>query len=89
MKLLRIKLEEKCEMHALDFGRDALFCCYGCKLEVSSFTHSYLISVWILFHILRFKKYYGIRLVLSDADGGSNFLKNRFRFQGIRKTVNI
>lgn len=45
MKLLRIKLEEKCEMHALDFGRDALFCCYEFKPEVSSLTHSYLISV--------------------------------------------
>lgn len=28
MKLLRIKLEEKCEVHALDFCRDVCLCCY-------------------------------------------------------------
>lgn len=28
MKLLRIKLEEKCELHALDFCRDVCLCCY-------------------------------------------------------------
>lgn len=43
MKLLRIKFEEKCEVHALDFCRDALFSCYEFKPQFNSFTLSYLI----------------------------------------------
>ena len=45
MKLLRIKLEEKCEVHTLDFCRDVIFCCYEFKPQLSSSALSYLISL--------------------------------------------
>lgn len=44
MELLKIKLEEKCEVHALDFYGDAFYFCYEFKPQFSSFTLFYLIS---------------------------------------------
>lgn len=44
MELLKIKSEEKYEVHALDFYTDALYCCYKFKPQFTGFTLFYLIS---------------------------------------------